>query len=119
MELNFFSLGFLSNQTGTRKKERKKKKLPDLAGRSGKDVENELIETVAEVRGIAYGTNTKKNPINASHISPSRYLWLFRFDGPEFTMTTITVHNSCFFYYYFFFFSHSKKKKIYTKKDNK
>ena len=26
MELNFFSLGFLSNQTGTRKKERKKEK---------------------------------------------------------------------------------------------
>ena len=86
-------------------------------------MENELIETVAEVRGIAYGTNTKKNPINASHISPSRYLWLFRFDGPEFTMTTITVHNFCFFffyyYYYYFFFLIQKKKKIYTKKDNK
>ena len=75
--IEFFFLGFLSNQTGTRKKERKKKKLPDLAGRSGKDVENESIETVAEVRGIAYGTNTKKNPINASHISPALSLSVF------------------------------------------
>ena len=109
--IEFFFSRF-SQQPNRDKKERKKKKLPDLAGRSGKDVENELIETVAEVRGIAYGTNTKKNPINASHISPSRYLWLFRFDGPEFTMTTITVHNFCFFIIIIiFFFSHSKKKK--------
>ena len=79
MELNFF---FRFSQQPNRdkkerKKERKKKKLPDLAGRSGKDVENESIETVAEVRGIAYGTNTKKNPINASHISPALSLSLF------------------------------------------
>ena len=75
----FFFFSRFSQQPNRYKKERKKekKKLPDLAGRSGKDVENESIETVAEVRGIAYGTNTKKNPINASHISPALSLSLF------------------------------------------